>query len=72
MVERALSYRTLCEGVSLIEIRSDVKPVGLLLSTLFAVTSGQTANDPLQTFAMRSLTASRVLQGAHLYNEDRW
>jgi hypothetical protein len=33
MVEKALSYRTLGEGVSLIEIRSDVKPVGLLLST---------------------------------------
>lgn len=26
----------------------------------------------LRTFAMRSLTASRVLQGAHLYNEYRW
>jgi hypothetical protein len=33
MVEKALSYRTLGEGVSLIEIRSDVKPLGLRLST---------------------------------------
>jgi len=33
MVEKALSYRTLGEGVSLIEFRSDVKPLGLRLST---------------------------------------
>jgi hypothetical protein len=35
MVEKALSYRTLGEGVSLIEIRSDVKPLGLRLSTQY-------------------------------------